>query len=224
VGLIRAGNRERPLAERWDGHAWAIQPVPAPAGASQSFLSAVSCSAADNCLATGTILTASSTLGPPLAESWNGSSWTMLSIPNPPNSAGTELTGLSCASATSCVAVGEEFPVLGPVTQAMAESWDGSTWTVQPVPVSGGGSVNSALSGVSCVSATSCTAVGRYTIGALAEYWNGSGWRQQQTTHPAAHNQLAGVSCLFARSCTAVGLIRRPGVDQGPLKPLAEQE
>jgi hypothetical protein len=224
VFITRRG--QRPLAERWDGHAWAIQPTPAPPGSNPSRLSAVSCNAADNCVAVGTISNPGSTLGPPMAESWDGSSWTLQAIPDPSGSFGVLLTGLSCASATSCFATGENFTSLvnnPSSTQALVEHWDGSTWTIQPVPIAGG-APDSALNGVSCVSATSCTAVGHYVRGALAEYWNGSVWRQQQTTHPAGHNQLAGVSCLFAHSCTAVGFIRRPGVSPGPLKPLAEQE
>jgi hypothetical protein len=211
-----------PLAERWDGHAWAIQPTPAPSNPGGSSLSAVSCAAADSCMAVGLIPSPSSSLGTPLAESWDGSAWTIQPIPNPAGSMGTEMTGISCASATSCVATGR-YLVTNPVFDALVEYWDGSTWTIQPVPISGG-AANSALYGVSCVSTVSCTAVGLYSRGSLAEYWNGSMWRQQQTTHPAGHHQLYGISCLFARSCTAVGLIRRPGVDRSPQMPLAVQE
>jgi hypothetical protein len=55
----------------------------------------------------------------------------------------------------------------------LAETWDGSTWTIQSTPVSSGG-----LSAVSCTSATVCTAVGKYETSSgsqvtLAERYSG---------------------------------------------------
>lgn len=232
VGVWNASGTSQPLAERWNGHAWAIQPTPHPAGASLSGLAAVSCATATSCLAVGTIPAGGSTLGTPLAESWDGSTWTIQSIPNPPASTGTLLTGLSCASPTSCVATGY-YDTSTVTFQALAEHWDGSTWTIQTIPVSPD-TENSQLNAVWCVSAASCTAVGSYTRGvpadvtgrgALAEYWNGTAWRQVQTTHPSGHNLMHGVSCLFPRTCTAVGAIRQSGIGASQkTTPLAEQE
>ena len=79
-GLGPAGI-SRPLAERWNGHAWVIQPALHPAGASLSELNAVSCATATSCLAVGTIPAVGSSMGTPLAESWDGSAWTLQSIP-----------------------------------------------------------------------------------------------------------------------------------------------
>ena len=45
------------------------------------------------------------------------------------------MTGLSCASPASCVATG--YYLTGPVTfHALAEYWNGSTWTIQSTPAS----------------------------------------------------------------------------------------
>ena len=41
----------------------------------------------------------------------------------------------------------------------LAEVWDGSTWTVQSTP-NPTGATSGSLYGVSCTSATACTAVG----------------------------------------------------------------
>ena len=172
----------------------------------------MSCATATSCLAVGMIPAVGSSLGTPLAESWDGSAWTVQSIPGPPGSTGTLMTGrLSCASPVSCVATG--FYLTGPVTfHALAEYWNGSTWTIQSTPASPA-TENSQLNGVSCVSATSCTAVGNHArgvpaevtgLGALAEYWNGSVWRQVQTTHPSGHNLLYWVLPVPG-FCTAAG-------------------
>jgi len=76
----------------------------------------------------------------------------------------------------------------------------------EPHPVAWG-----ALLGVSCKSATSCTAVGYYvndsTSVTLAERWNGTSWTIQSTPNPTGGSllQLNGVSCTSTVACTAVG-------------------
>ena len=88
----------------------------------------------------------------------------------------------------------------------------GVVWSVQPTPFSG------IVSGVSCVSARVCTAVGAAddsvgpTAGTAAMGWDGRRWRIQPTPDPdpanetfRADNSLAGVSCTSTRVCVAVG-------------------
>ena len=86
-----------------------------------------------------------------------------------------------------------------------------ATWVVQRTPNPAGG-VCSELDGVSCVSLSSCTAVGFSTNrtggeATLAERWNGSNWSIERTPTPAAatSSSLLGVSCASPRVCTAVG-------------------
>jgi len=52
---------------------------------------------------------------------------------------------------------------------ALAEHWNGSTWAIQATPNPAGAAV-SMLSGISCVSSTTCTAVGSSDDGTLAEH------------------------------------------------------
>jgi hypothetical protein len=67
------------------------------------------------------------------------------------------LYGLQCSSADACVTVG------GNGTGALAEGWDGKTWTVlKPVNPPGSGTTTF-LAGVDCTSSTACTAVGYYS-------------------------------------------------------------
>lgn len=78
-------------------------------------------------------------------------------------------------------------------------------WVLQPTPAPPA----SALYGVSCPSATSCTAVGAYQLadlqpGSLAEQYSGGRWQVQATTRPAAARILEAVSCTAA-GCTAAG-------------------
>ncbi len=83
-----------------------------------------------------------------------------------------------------------------------------SVWTIQDtLLLSGGGPLNS-LFGVSCVSSTSCQAVGSYnTSGGLlvgiALSFNGTNWSRE--TLPSGSGGLNGVSCVSSTSCQAVG-------------------
>ena len=95
--------------------------------------------------------------------------------------------------------------------EGLAEGWDGTEWAVQTTPIPTGASGDSDLSGISCASATACTAVGTYPKSGrdvtLAEHWDGSSWTVQSTPNPngAESSHLNDVSCTSATACTAVG-------------------
>jgi hypothetical protein len=103
------------------------------------------------------------------------SRWTFQPVPLPAGDTGA-LSGVTCSSATNCLAVG----AIDSNGDALGEHWDGSTWTAQDIPVPGSSSAS--LSAVSYASADSCTAVGMYLSGTenkispLAEHWDGSTW------------------------------------------------
>ena len=89
-------------------------------------------------------------------------------------------------------------------------------WVIQPTP-NPTGAADSRLAGVSCPSASACTAVGEYSVLSgnppvekrltLAERWNGTRWVIQPTPNPtgAEASSLSAVSCTSASACTAVG-------------------
>src|ERR1700735_382460 len=142
------------------------------------------------------------------AASAAGLKWVIQPTPDP--SMNSALVAVSCASATSCTAVGQYLNTAGR-TCTLAEHWNGSSWTVQDTP-NPAGSSDRILAAVSCASPASCTAAGSYTSSSgesrtLAEHWNGHTWAIQATVRPpgAAAAFLGGVSCTSAASCTAVG-------------------
>jgi hypothetical protein len=195
------------LAERWNGSSWTIQPTPNPSGARGSFMSGVTCTAANSCVAVGTYLTS----GPQvtLAERWNGTSWAIQSTPNPTGAVGSALSTVSCAVAGACTAVGSYVKSGARLT--LAERWNGTSWAIQSTPNPTGATFNS-IGGVSCTAASACTASGTYTNSSgtqmtLAERWNGSSWAIQATPNPsgAKSSSLGGVSCTAASACTASG-------------------
>jgi hypothetical protein len=225
VGAFDEGVRALPLTEHWDGSTWTAQAAPAPAGAVSTQLLSISCVSATDCTAAGYTGREVSAAGP-LAEHWDGSAWAIQATPTPAGAVTSRLTGVSCASATTCTAVGwfSRSTASANTTRPLAERWDGTRWRIQATPIPAG-SVAAVLSGVSCISAGNCTAAGSSDLSphepdslTLAEHWDGSAWTVQTTANPSGslENGLNGISCVSAANCTAVGSAQ-PGNSPGQL-------
>ena len=195
------GEGESPLALAWDGSEWnvmdAAQPSTGEGGG--SWLSRVSCPSENWCMAIGTFYGESPEQ--PFAEYWSGSEWALAEMPAPGGTG--EVLDVSCSSSDFCAAVGAYEG------QTMAETWDGTEWSVQSSPGLEGYSTNR-LSGISCTSATACVAVGsvktaKHEYAPLVESWNGSVWSLQSA--PAGNaDEVAAVSCVSASYCMATGI------------------
>jgi len=84
--------------------------------------------------------------------------------PNHPNRFDSELTGVSCSSVSSCVAVGiASLPNVdqNPVVRTLIERWNGRSWTITTSPAPSGFADYNSLAGVSCTT-EHCEAVGFY--------------------------------------------------------------
>src|SRR5215471_15508236 len=144
----------------------------------------------------------------PVTGTGPGSGWSIAPTPNLPARTG-QLIGVSCASSSSCTAVGD-FTRGSGVVVTLAQHWDGGKWASQPTPNPPGARL-SVLVGVSCSAPSACTAVGQAVSRSgvsvpLAERWNGIQWRIQATPNPAAGGgALFGVACTSSSACTAVG-------------------
>jgi hypothetical protein len=223
VGSSNAGN----LAERWNGTNWKIQPTANPAGAQFTFLNTVACVSTSACMAAGSYQNSSGAILA-LTEQWDGSNWAIRPTPRLPGGAMNQLIGVTCTSATGCLAVGDSSPnfINNQSPATLAERWDGSTWRVQHTPNPPGAAASN-LNAASCVSRSACIAVGntsnsRGTPLTLAQRWNGHRWSIQPTPSPADGGNLTAVSCLSRSSCMAVGGHANPFVEIPP-GTLAEQ-
>jgi len=201
-----AKGRQEPLIERWDGSAWGVQSAPMPESALQGRLASISCISATGCVAVGEYLNGSAAVGgghahQPMADTWDGASWTSQSIARPEGAPASYLDAVSCTGPASCIAVGW-FTGPAHAQTAMADSWNGSTWTMQPTADIAGAT----LAGVSCAASDDCTAVGAGGAATIAERWNGSAWNVQPTPNrPASARALQGVACPSSVTCAAVG-------------------
>jgi hypothetical protein len=155
VGRSGAGQ----LAEVWNGSTWVFSLGGIWNGATANELKGVSCTAVSACIAVGSIsnpagLTGQFTLGVELVRG----TWKLLGTLNRSGTVNA-LNGVSCTSNGGCLAVGYFQDIRG-INQTLGEQWDGLNWSADltPDPV-GRGAV---LSGVSCSSPATCTAVGWY--------------------------------------------------------------
>jgi hypothetical protein len=142
---------------------------------------------------------AANATSPPLV---NATNWTNA---NAAAGAGSNvLNAVTCATASFCVAVGQQDEATG--VNTLIEQWNGTAWSVVP-GVTEPPSANDTLTGVSCAGPSFCMAVGSTGAGALAETWNGSAWSATTPAPPAGlvGVYLSSVSCLAATLCQTLG-------------------
>jgi hypothetical protein len=198
------------VVERWNGAEWTLQASFNPTGATAHGLTAVSCATNRDCMAVGYAFDAAGQRNP-LAEEWNGTTWTVQSTPRPTGALDSYFSGVSCSAVRACTAVGFSVDSAG-AQITLIERWNGSNWSIQSSPPVPDGTA-SVLYSVSCADRSECTAAGAYfdTAGVtqtLVERWTGTTWKIQPTPNPAGSQYVAfnGVSCPGPKDCTAVGL------------------
>jgi hypothetical protein len=214
VGSKATASAQSALIEHWNGSSWSIVAGPVPTGAETAELFGVSCAGSTSCNAVG--LNISKRSFAPLAEHWNGKSWSIVATPSVNGSVLTELIAVSCPAPASCMAVGTLTKISisppGIATNTLFEQWNGTSWSIvtSPAPKSGAAVV---LTGVSCPTPANCTAVGSQvskagdTASTVVEHWNGARWTPvpTPTLRGSSRSSLVSVSCRSAFSCYAVG-------------------
>lgn len=183
-----------PLAERFDGTRWLMEPAPA---LGMGRLQGVSCPTTTFCVAVGQRDNSTA-----LIEQWNGRSWTTMPTGLP---AGTsDLQAVSCPTQRRCVAVGSQQQ------STLIDIESHGRWQVTPSP-NGPAASYSTLSGVSCSEPSSCTAVGSSyvskTVGTvpLSVTYNRTSWSAVAGQRPGS-GKLQSVTCPSTRTCVAVGV------------------
>jgi hypothetical protein len=205
------GSGQAPIAEEWNGAAWATLAPVTPTDGDGS-LSGVSCTSPTSCFAVGQTLLTGSETTEVLAEYWDGSTWTQENVAVPSADSSPFLESVDCVAAMSCVAVGGYGGAANVVQigQALAEVWNGSTWTNETVP-GPPGSENEGLASISCLSADSCEATGYTNTGygsystALSAALTGSAWTTGAMDSPGIDAFPNAVSCTAVGNCEAVG-------------------
>jgi hypothetical protein len=203
---VPSGVFARTLIEENPGGRWTIVPSPTVAGGSGSVLAGVACATTTHCIAVGSSEDLTST---PLTliEENTGSGWAIVPSPNPiafGHGIGY-LAGVTCATATHCMAVGAYVSDSGH-SQTLIEETTGGGWSIVPSPNTSSGEDNS-LSSLAC-DARRCIAVGsRGYSKTLIEENTGSGWTIVPSPNSTAgyDTTLNSVACIGAGGCIAVG-------------------
>ena len=178
IGQIHGGSQD--VIDEWNGSSWRLLHPP------EGSVASVACGARNRCVTVG---------GRRGALAWNGTSWRRVAMPRPACAASFELTGVSCASAVSCVAVGKWK---NHARHTMAVAWHGARWRLLPAPPA-------AVSQVSCARPGRCVAVGH---GVLAT-WNGRSWHKVLLGGNGQDGLFASISCPSVSFCAAVGVVRQ---------------
>jgi hypothetical protein len=143
-----------PLIEHWNGAQWSVSPGAIDTtGTANSgrILSIAAISPADVWA-----LAAVGKGNPAVLEHWNGSTWSIVSLP-----VGGTLHSLSAVSANDVWAVGNDGLIL---------NWNGTQWSQVANPAGQG----AALEGVDALSANDVWAIN--LLGTVTEQWNGTQW------------------------------------------------
>lgn len=186
-----AGNPQ-PLAEHWNGTAWAVVATPAVVTGTFSGVAAIS---STNVWAGGSFLL-SSRGNMAQFEHWNGRRWSVAKSPAVP---GASISAMAAVSSTNVWAVGRSLTSTS-VAQTLIEHWNGRNWSVVPSPDAS--TQNNLLLGVTAISATDVWAVGDFqttssagtVFQTLTEHWNGTAWSIVASPAPGSASLLSGAS------------------------------
>ena len=97
---------------------------------------------------------------------------------------------------------------------AVAETWNGTVWTLATPVIPSGVTGGAALYSVSCVSTTVCETLGTgYNVSTpevFGNQWNGTAWSLVPAATPTASGsppliEATGMDCVTTTSCIAVG-------------------
>jgi hypothetical protein len=201
----RPGSRTRTLAEHWDGSSWRVVPSPGVAKETSELLAVAAVSATD-VWAVG-FHRAEGSQNQPLAEHWDGRTWTIAPPPEPAPGPAT-LTSVSVRSASDVWAVGTRQ---GERSRTLIEHWDGEVWSVVRSPSPG--DPDNDLFGVVALKPNVAWAVGDFDRLAyspqtrtLVERWDGTSWSKVQSPNvDPIDNWLYAADAVGPRQVWAVG-------------------
>jgi hypothetical protein len=205
--------RVRPSFAAWNGTKWSVisaaPPSDFPDGVTPEDMTGVACLSRDWCVAVGSTgveaayagpspsPTLSLPTAPPLAEIWDGQTWSVAVAAAPSEPGGATLQYVSCASISWCMATG--FDADG---DPLTEVWEGSSWSIVPSPESA-----VTLDGVACTSSTWCMEVGSDLASrdqAAAWIFSGQSWMDSDTGLASGTSGIFGVVCTSPGSCRAI--------------------
>ena len=205
----RAG-RQVTLVERWNGTRWQVVSSPNAGTSGDNTLTSVDVLGSKNAWAVGSSRTSASHKS--LIQRWNGTSWKIVSSPNPGTLANS-LLGVTAAGPDDIWAVG--WKNNGDGLRSLLLHYEGSRWTAgASVPNVGTG--DNVLTGVSAVGRDDVWATGYYVDGTeyktLTLHYDGTTWKHVPSRNGSdGTSALMGIDALSPTNALAVGFEYRAG-------------
>jgi hypothetical protein len=215
VGAVGPGGDADPLILHWNGVEWGVTPSPSlPQG---GVLESVSASGPNDVWAVGfwwEPLVGGGSIGRPLVERWDGTSWTIVDIPNGDEGGTDDLAAVNVVAPDDVWVAGIDYPAT-----ARSGHWDGQSWDFDSMNATGGEAIISAL--------THTPRGGVWAVGTLVhetslettliERWTGTSWQVVPSPDPGDQSNLLDVDWT-GDGLWAVGGFRTP---EGPTATLA---
>jgi len=191
--------------EQWNGSAWSTVSVPTPPGDINppgNNLTSISASGPNDIWAVG-YYESSFTSWAAYALHYNGTSWSVMTLPSPPAGLGVTipaLHGITALAPNNVWAVGDvEQPVGYSNGTTLIEHWDGTKWSIVPSPTG----PFAVLNGVSARASNDVVAAGWDLSSpnggaeqSLILRWNGSKWSVDNTPTAGTSSPLYGAATL----------------------------
>lgn len=201
---VGTDSRYRLVAKLWDGTKWRSSPS---TGSGAPDAAAISCPTRRFCMVVGSATDDLFAAESPFAAVYNGRGWIARNGVIPDGDNGPAFNDVSCPSATSCTAVGQDAKT----NKSVIENWNGSYWTVE-TPVKGKYRIGT-LDGVSCSASDRCVFVGGSTNELAASgsplvlTQDGGNWDETELPNPAGttNANFTRVACPTPRWCEAIG-------------------
>jgi len=212
VGYSTSSGQQKTLIERWNGTQWRVVTSPNAGTSGDNALTSVDALSSTNAWAVGSSRTSASRKS--LIQRWNGTSWTIVSSPNP-GTFGNSLLGVESASPNDIWAVG--WKNSGDGLRSLLLHYDGTGWTEwAAAPKVGTG--DNVLTGISAVSSNDVWATGYYVDGTqhktLTLHYNGTTWSQVPSSNGAdGTSVLMGIDPSSPTAAWAVGFEYRAALD-----------
>jgi hypothetical protein len=199
VWAVGNGNNGQSLIEHWNGSSWSVVPNPNPGPLNELF--GVAAVSSNDVWAVGLYTVSSPYEQLTLIEHWNGTSWSVVSSPNP-SGAFSQLRSVTAVSSADVWAVGYDSTTSD---FTLIEHWNGSSWSIVSSPNQGSDQLN----GVAAISSGDVWAVGQLAGsngGTLTEHWNGSSWKVVSSPSPTGlFTQLDAVAAVSSTDVWAAG-------------------
>jgi len=217
VGTYITQTEQFGLIDTFVSGAWTTAAISPPGGSgalAHLTLEAVSCESPGICAAVGQYFDQSGSREGLTAQQ-DGATWTSSEAPTPSDAASnpmTTLSGVSCASAGACTAVGG-YTTANNYQPGLLETLKNGTWVATTAPIGGGETgAEVHLLAVNCLSSTTCTTVGvgaDQPTGLVGREVDGV-WSATSAPLPAGESStgyLNGVWCAADNSCKAAGFL-----------------